>query len=114
MPMPTDSAASTPSAGTEMTRSLHRSSGSFELAFAPVIMALLGLWLDRTVGTVPLFTVLFAVVGVLGTGIAIYYSYGHSMQRLADEGSLAPERPASQYHARRRTDAAGPVEVELP
>ena len=33
---------------TELTRSLHRSAGSFELVFAPVIMALVGLWLDRT------------------------------------------------------------------
>jgi len=32
---------------TELTRSLHRSAGSFELVFAPVIMALIGLWLDR-------------------------------------------------------------------
>lgn len=92
--------------GTELTRSLHRSAGSYELAFAPVLLALLGLWIDRTIGTVPLFTIVLAVIGMLGAGIKTYYSYGHSMQQLAEDGSLAPARPASQYHARRRSDGA--------
>ena len=43
---------------TELTRSLHRSAGSFELVFAPVIMALIGLWLDRMFGTTPNFVII--------------------------------------------------------
>lgn len=66
----------------DATRSLNRSHGSFELALAPVILALLGLWLDRTVDTVPLFTLVFAVVGVLGSFTKIYYGYRHSMAEL--------------------------------
>lgn len=66
----------------DATRSLNRSHGSFELALAPVIMALLGLWLDRTIDTTPLFTILFAVVGVLGSSIKLYYGYKSSMARL--------------------------------
>ncbi len=106
--MPNDTApnpAARPDDGTELTRSLHRSAGSYELAFAPVLMALIGLWIDRTAGTVPVFTILLAVLGALGAGVKLYYQYDRSMQRLAEEGTLAPARPASQYHARRRTDA---------
>lgn len=84
---PTETAA-TPaddSVASEMTRSLHRSTASYELAFAPVIMALLGLWLDKTIGTTPVFTVTLAVVGTLGAGISVYYSYNRSMERVRAE-----------------------------
>ena len=77
----------------ELTQSLHRSSGSFELAFAPVIMALIGLWLDRTFGTTPVFVVLLAVVGVLGAGISVFYGYRHRMASL-ERGPLGSP-PAS-------------------
>jgi MFS family permease len=46
----------------ELTRSLHRSHGSYELALAPVLMALIGLWLDKTFDTLPIFTIVLAVV----------------------------------------------------
>lgn len=78
----------------ETTRSLNRSHGSFELAFAPVIMALLGLWLDRTIGTVPVFTLVLALVGVLGSSIKVYYGYRHSMAQLDAAAPWAPGRPA--------------------
>jgi F0F1-type ATP synthase assembly protein I len=57
----------------------HRSHGGFELALSPVILALLGLWLDRTVGTTPLFCVLFAVVAFVGVAVKIFYVYRHGM-----------------------------------
>ncbi|MFZ4670260.1 MAG: AtpZ/AtpI family protein [Microthrixaceae bacterium] len=79
----------------ELTQSLHRSSGSFELAFAPVIMALLGLWLDRTFGTTPLFVVLLAVIGVVGAGISVFYSYRHQMASLERGPLVAPSSPAT-------------------
>ncbi len=85
---PSRSAAATE----EMTRSLHRSSASFELAFAPVIMALLGLWLDRTFGTLPVFTVGLAVLGTIGAGLSVYYSYGHAMARI-ERGTTGGRRP---------------------
>ncbi|MFZ4432974.1 MAG: AtpZ/AtpI family protein [Microthrixaceae bacterium] len=66
----------------ELADSAHRSSASFELAFAPVILALLGLWLDRTLGTTPLFVVSFAVLGVLGVGAKVYFQYRHQMEAL--------------------------------
>ena len=78
----------------ELTRSLHRSHGSFELALAPVLMALIGLWLDKTFQTLPLFTIVFAVVGVLGSTIKVFYVYKAQM---AEEAADAPwNRDSSQ------------------
>lgn len=71
----------------EMTRSIRRSHGSFELAFAPVIMALIGFWIDRTAGTMPIFTVALATVGVLGAFAKVYYSYRYQMQQLEEQGA---------------------------
>lgn len=71
----------------ELTRSLHRSHGSFELALAPVLMALIGLWLDKTFHTLPLFTIVLAVVGVLGSTIKVIYVYKAQM---AEETADAP------------------------
>ncbi|MHB1139681.1 MAG: AtpZ/AtpI family protein [Microthrixaceae bacterium] len=63
----------------ETTRQLNRSHGSFELALAPVILGLLGLWLDRTLGTTPLFLLLFTVFGFVGAGVKIYCTYRYEM-----------------------------------
>lgn len=103
--MPDVPAASSPTGSQpELTRSLHRSSGSFELVFAPVIMALVGLWLDRTVGTTPWFTVGLAVFGAVGAVVAQYYTYQREVTRLAEAGEIVVDRPAGQYHARNRSD----------
>jgi F0F1-type ATP synthase assembly protein I len=81
-------ASSTTAARTEvLARGAHRSAGSFELALAPVIMALLGLWIDRTLGTTPLFVVLLAVFGMAGAAVKIVYQYRHQM---AEHDSSAP------------------------
>ena len=71
----------------ELTRSLHSSHGSFELALAPVLMALIGLWLDRTFDTLPLFTIVLAAVGVLGSTVKVMYVYKAQM---AEEAAAAP------------------------
>ena len=90
---------------TELTRSLHRSAGSFELVFAPVIMALIGLWLDRMFGTTPAFTVGLAIFGALGAGASMYFSYHRQIDQLAEQGRIPVDRPGAQYHARNRSDA---------
>ena len=71
----------------ELTRSLHRSHGSYELALAPVLMALIGLWLDKTFDTLPIFTIVLAVVGVLGSTVKVIYVYKAQM---AEEAADAP------------------------
>ncbi len=88
MPTPSDRSVPTSTSGVVASRTgqladgAHRSSASFELAFAPVILALLGLWLDRTLDTTPLFVVAFAVLGVLGVGVKVYFQYRHQMESL--------------------------------
>lgn len=101
----------------DATRSLNRSHGSFELAFAPVIMALLGLWLDKTIGTVPVFTLLFALVGVLGASAKVFYSYKHSMAALDEQGAWVGHASTAQFRSEAKARAerlAHPLEVHEP
>lgn len=107
--MPDPAASSSPGSRdpdrrSELTRSLHRSSGSFELVLAPVLLALLGLWLDRTLGTSPVFTVGLAVFGAVGAAVAQYFAYQQRLADLAADGRLHVERSGRQYHARNRSD----------
>ncbi len=60
-------------------------SASYEFVLSPVVLALLGLWLDRTVGTTPLFCVMGAVLGLVGATISIYYGYRNRMAELAEK-----------------------------
>jgi F0F1-type ATP synthase assembly protein I len=111
--MPSHSAPAEPTDGsqTELTRSLNRSAGSFELVFAPVIMALVGLWIDRTFGTMPVFTVGLAVFGAIGAGVTQYFSYHRQLEALAEQGAIVVDRPAAQYHAANRSE---PRPIEVP
>lgn len=89
-------AADLSSTSSDATRSLNRSHGSFELAFAPLLMALGGLWLDRTVGTVPLFTLGLAVFGIVGASLKVFYSYRHSMAALEETAPWAGHARTSE------------------
>ena len=57
-----------------------RSTGSYELVLTPLLFALLGYLLDRWVGTVPLFTVLFALAALVAVSIKIYCVYKQEME----------------------------------
>ncbi len=57
----------------------HQSHGSFELALAPVILALLGFALDHLFGITPVCTVTFAVAGTIGAFAKLYYGYRAAM-----------------------------------
>jgi F0F1-type ATP synthase assembly protein I len=63
-----------------LTDAAHRSSASFELVLGPVLMALIGLLIDSRVGTRPWFTVAFAVWGLAGAGVLVYYRYRQQME----------------------------------
>lgn len=63
----------------DLTQSVHRSSGSYELVFAGVLLSLIGLFIDRASGTTPLFTLVFAFVGFIGSAASIYYRYQATM-----------------------------------
>jgi len=68
----------------ELNRQLNQGHGSFELVLSPLIFALLGYLLDsRVLHTTPVITVVFAVVGVVGATIKLYYQYRTKMAELA-------------------------------
>ena len=48
---------------------------ALEMSVAPVLFALLGLFLDRRVGTVPLFAVGFFVFAMVGVFVKAYCVY---------------------------------------
>lgn len=41
----------------------------------PAILALIGLWLDRRLEVVPLFTLVLAFAGLIGATAKLYYGY---------------------------------------
>lgn len=65
--------------GRELTESMHRSAGSFELVLSPLLLGLLGFWADTQLGTRPVLTVLAVVLALAGAAIKIYYGYDREM-----------------------------------
>lgn len=66
-------------------RDMSQSSGGYELILSGVIFSLAGLWLDKQIGTTPLFTIVLAVVGFTGAVLNIYYRYNREIERLEAE-----------------------------
>jgi F0F1-type ATP synthase assembly protein I len=66
---------------------------SLELVLTPGLLAVTGYVIDRAVGTMPLFSVLLGVFGVVGVFLAFWYRYDARMRRLETERSQ-PTSPA--------------------
>jgi F0F1-type ATP synthase assembly protein I len=60
-------------------------SQAFEFAAGPVAMGAIGWLVDLAAGTAPLFLIVFAVFGVIGSFVSFYYRYQAQTARL-DEG----------------------------
>ena len=60
-------------------------SQAFEFAAGPVVMGAIGWLIDLAAGTGPLFLIVFAVFGVIGSFVSFYYRYQAQTARL-DEG----------------------------
>ncbi len=72
------------------------SNASFEFVAAPVILALIGLWLDKSVfHTTPIITVAFAILGLVGATIKLYYGYKFQMQQHAEAATWARPKSAT-------------------
>jgi F0F1-type ATP synthase assembly protein I len=56
-------------------------SRSFEMAATFALFVLLGLFVDDRVGTRPLFTVVLALLAVIGIGARAYYTYKDQIER---------------------------------
>ncbi len=71
----------------DLTQSVHRSSGSFELVLGAVIFGLIGLLIDRVLGITPLLTIVFAIGGLIGAIISIVTRYRLQMDELGAQRS---------------------------
>lgn len=81
--------------GAEMTLQLNQSHGAYELVLSPVILALLGFWADRSLGTGPWLMVSAALIGFVGAVVKIYYSYRSKMAAHAAHTSAAARERAT-------------------
>jgi F0F1-type ATP synthase assembly protein I len=84
------------SQGRELSNGMHRSTGSFELVLGPLLMGLIGLLLDRWLGTTPLFVVVLAVIGLAGAAVNLYYGYRNQMDE--HEAAAAWRKPPTGEH----------------
>jgi len=65
---------------------------AFELAVTPALFGLMGYGLDRWIGIVPVLTILFVLVAIVGMMLRTWYGYVYRMQQLEQEGPWA-KRP---------------------
>lgn len=73
----------------ELTQQMGRTTGGYELVFSPLLLALIGYGLDRLFGTLPILTIVFAVLGLLGAVTKMYYSYRSEMEQHEASGPWA-------------------------
>jgi F0F1-type ATP synthase assembly protein I len=85
----------------------HRSTGSFELVLSPLILGFLGFLLDRAVGTVPVFTIAFAVAAMAGAAARVYYGYRYAMAQLTEAQQAQRELASAQQAQRELASAPG-------
>jgi len=71
-------------------------SRAFELALTPAIIGGFGFLLDRWLGLVPVFTILFFLVAMAGLMARMYYAYDTKMKDHESASAWAPSaHPAS-------------------
>jgi F0F1-type ATP synthase assembly protein I len=73
----------------ELSEQMHRTTGGFELVFSPLLLALIGYGLDRWLGTLPIFTIAFAVAGLAGAVVKLYFTYRAEMEQHEANGPWA-------------------------
>jgi len=74
---------------------------AFEIAVIPAVFAGFGWLVDSVVGTWPVFTTIFAILGLVGVFTKLYYGYSRKMLRLEEAGpwnraATAPTRAPSR------------------
>ena len=63
---------------------------AFEFAVTPAIFGVLGYILDRAIGTVPVFTIILALLCVVGMFLKTWYVYDAAMKAHEDSSPWAP------------------------
>jgi F0F1-type ATP synthase assembly protein I len=64
-------------------------SRAFELAVTPALFGALGYGLDRWIGVLPVFTIVFVLVALIGMMLRTWYGYVYRMQALEEAGPWA-------------------------
>jgi F0F1-type ATP synthase assembly protein I len=96
-----------------LAENLSQSAGSYELVLSAVVLGFGGYWIDRWLGTAPIFLVSLTVLGFLGAGLSLYYRYKHQIAELnAQTAALREEtrRASASRHQRAGQTAAIPTE----
>lgn len=75
----------------ELTQQMGRTTGGYELVFSPLLLALIGYGLDRLLGTLPILTITFGVLGLVGAVTKMYFSYRSEMERHEANGPWAKQ-----------------------
>jgi putative F0F1-ATPase subunit (Ca2+/Mg2+ transporter) len=79
-----------------------------EFALTLAIFAGMGYGLDRLLGMVPVLTIVFFLIGVVGLGTKTYYEYEAKMQALEAAGPWARARQrATERPSQRATQRPG-------
>jgi len=73
----------------ELTQQMGRTTGGYELVFSPLLLAAIGYGLDRLFGTVPILTITFGVLGLVGAVTKIYFTYRSEMEHHEANGPWA-------------------------
>jgi F0F1-type ATP synthase assembly protein I len=68
-------------------------SQAVEIVATPMIFGLVGFFLDRLVGTRPLFTVTLALFALVGMALRMYYAYREAMAREEEGKPWTRSRP---------------------
>jgi F0F1-type ATP synthase assembly protein I len=76
-----DVRAASPRADLQLTQS----SGSYELVLGAVVFGLIGLLIDRRIGTTPVFLLIFTIAGLAGASISLYYRYKYRIAQIQAE-----------------------------
>ena len=66
---------------------------AFELAATPVIFGLMGYGLDRWLGTLPILTIVFVVLCIVGLSVRLWYDYDARMRVHEANGPWARRVP---------------------
>lgn len=107
---PSAAAGPQSAAGHVMHEAVWRGNGGLEVVLMPVLTGFFGWVLDSSVGTTPVFLIIFALVGFAGSVASQYYRYTAQMDALHE--ARVAKRAAEQDPA---APAFGMVEeVELP
>lgn len=79
----------------------HNTTGSYELVLGPVLFAVAGLFVDRWLGTTPLFIIGFSIFALVGAAVSTYYRYRYQIRRLESEATALRDE-AKQINAAKR------------